>query len=262
MACILIDELILQVHHNEARWGSWLQRRIGRRVHSGWFNDWNFGVSPLRGTNAAGESGILKLARLIGHGNHQVCDKLNLTDSTCPGGLRYMIARQAKSCSFPHMEAVLKLLLEGERLSTRQMGEILNMEPASVQASLEAMEADETLLGWRPVINPAVSEGETVQAIIEVRIRPEREGGFDRLAYRISRFESVESCYLVSGAYDLLLITKGNNLHQVARFVSEKLATMDGVLSTATHFLLRAYKEQGYQIVKGEGDPDKPAVSP
>lgn len=159
------------------------------------------------------------------------------------------------------MESVLKLLLEGERLSTRQMGAILDMDPADVQAELERLEVAETLLGWRPILNPAVSEGETVQAIIEVRIRPEREGGFDRLAYRISRFESVESCYLVSGAYDLLLITRGNNLHQVARFVSEKLATMDGVLSTATHFLLRAYKEQGFQVVKGESDPDKPPVS-
>lgn len=157
---------------------------------------------------------------------------------------------------------LLKLLLEGERLDTEQMGEILNLEPAEVEAQLESLQKERTLLGWRPILNPEAIDEERVRAIIEVRIRPEREGGFGRLALRISRFSEVESCYLVSGAYDLLLITNGTNLHQVARFVSEKLATMDGVLSTATHFLLRAYKEQGYQIIEAEGDPDKPTVSP
>lgn len=160
------------------------------------------------------------------------------------------------------MKEILNMLIEGERLSTAQMGAILDMEPAKVREALEGMEAEELLLGWRPILNPETVDTEKVQAIIEVRIRPEREGGFNRLALRISRFEEVESCYLVSGAYDLLLISRGRNLHQVARFVSEKLATTDGVLSTATHFLLRAYKEQGFQVVKSEGDPDKPAVSP
>lgn len=135
------------------------------------------------------------------------------------------------------------------------------MKPEDVAAALEAMEAGDTLLGWRPILNPERMSQEEVQAIIEVRIRPEREGGFDRLALRISQFDEVDSCYLVSGAYDLLLITRGRNLHQVASFVSEKLATMEGVLMTASHFLLRAYKEQGFQLVKGEGNPDKPPVS-
>lgn len=156
---------------------------------------------------------------------------------------------------------VLQLLLEGERLTTAQMATILALEPAQVEAELEKLEAGRILLGWRPVLHPEAVEEDAVKAIIEVRIRPEREGGFDRLALRISRFDEVESCYLVSGAYDLLLISRGKNLHQVARFVSEKLATMEGVLSTATHFLLRAYKEQGYALRVGEGDPDKPAVS-
>jgi len=160
------------------------------------------------------------------------------------------------------MNELLKMLLEGERLSTAQMASILDMTPEAVAAALREMEAEETLLGWRPILNPERLSGEEVRAIIEVRIRPEREGGFDRLALRISQFDEVESCYLVSGAYDLLLITMGKNLHQVARFVSEKLATMEGVLMTASHFLLRAYKEQGFQVVRGEGDPDKPAVSP
>lgn len=157
---------------------------------------------------------------------------------------------------------LLNLLLDGERLDSDQIAEILNVSPAEIEAALKALESEGTLLGWRPILNPETLENDRVRALIEVRIRPEREGGFGKLALRISQFDEVESCYLVSGAYDLLLISNGSNLHQVARFVSEKLATMNGVLSTATHFMLRAYKEQGYQIVQGEGDPDKPSVSP
>jgi len=157
---------------------------------------------------------------------------------------------------------LIKLLLEGERLTTGQMGEILNMKPGEVEDALKKLEGEEILLGWRPVLNYDAMNSDQVRAIIEVRVRPEREGGFGRTALRVSQFDEVETCYLVSGAYDLLLISSGNNLHQVARFVSEKLATLEGVLSTATHFMLRAYKEQGYQIIKGDRDPDRPAISP
>lgn len=157
---------------------------------------------------------------------------------------------------------LINLLLEGERLTTAQMGEILNASPETVQAALEEAEAEEILLGWRPILNFEAIDSGMVRAIIEVRIRPEREGGFARLAYRISQFEEVESCYLVSGAYDLLLISNGSNLHQIARFVSEKLSTMDGVLSTATHFMLKAFKEQGYSLASAERQSDRPAVSP
>ena len=85
--------------------------------------------------------------------------------------------------------------------------------------------------------HPSKTEGGDVKSVIEVKISPEREGGFDRLANRISKFEEVEACHLMSGAYDLLVIVKGKNLHSVATFVSERLATIEGVLSTATHFL-------------------------
>ena len=82
------------------------------------------------------------------------------------------------------------------------------------------------------------------------------------MAERISRFDEVESCYLMSGAYDLLVVVKGAHLHSVAGFISERLATIGGVLSTATHFMLRAYKEQGY-LLPGQGkDSEKPIISP
>lgn len=160
------------------------------------------------------------------------------------------------------MNPVLDLLLQGERLSTAQMADVLGLSEDAVEASLRQLEAEGKLLGWRPVLNPEAGEEMIVRAVIEVKISPEREGGFDKLALRISRFDEVESCHLMSGSYDLLLFCSGKSLRAVASFVSERLSTIDGVLSTATHFLLRTYKEQGYLLVTNPDTADKPAVSP
>jgi DNA-binding Lrp family transcriptional regulator len=160
------------------------------------------------------------------------------------------------------MSSVLQLLLEGERLETSRMAEILGLEQAEVESELTRLQDEKILLGWRPVFNLAEVEEDRVRAVIEVKISPEREGGFDRLSLRISRFDEVESCYLMSGGYDLLVIVAGKNLRAVASFVSERLATIDGVLSTSTHFLLRAYKEQRHLLVEEGSVVDKPAVSP
>jgi len=160
------------------------------------------------------------------------------------------------------MSSVLQLLLEGECLETHQMADVLGMDEAAVTEELERLKDERILLGWRPVFNPAEVEDDQVRAVIEVKISPEREGGFDRLSLRISRFDEVESCYLMSGGYDLLVIVAGKNLRTVASFVSERLATIEGVLSTATHFLLRAYKEQRHLLVEEGSASDKPAISP
>lgn len=160
------------------------------------------------------------------------------------------------------MSTVLQLILEGERLDTTQMAQVLNLSEAEVEAELERLQAEKILLGWRPVLNPERAQEDLVRAVIEVRISPERDGGFDRLAARISQFDAVESCYLMSGGYDLLLVAKGKDLREVASFVSERLASVAGVLSTATHFMLRAYKEQGHLLLSPTESGDKPAVSP
>ncbi len=160
------------------------------------------------------------------------------------------------------MSKVLEFLLRGERLSTSEMAEVLRIPIQDVEAEMERLREDGTLLGWIPVLNPDKLEEQRVSAVIELKISPEREGGFDRVAMRVSRFEEVQTCYLMSGAYDLLVIVSGRNLQDVARFVSEKLATLGGVLSTATHFLLRPYKEQGHLLLDEDGNPEKPAVSP
>ncbi|MDG1242846.1 MAG: Lrp/AsnC family transcriptional regulator [Opitutae bacterium] len=159
------------------------------------------------------------------------------------------------------MSSVLQLLLEGERLNTAQMAQVLGLSEGDVAAELKRLEAEEILLGWRPVLNSERAQETIVRAVIEVKISPERDGGFDRIAARISGFDAVESCYLMSGSYDLLIFAKGNDLREVASFVSERLASIEGVLSTATHFMLRAYKEQGHVLVSPIEDSDKPAVS-
>ena len=100
-----------------------------------------------------------------------------------------------------------------------------------------------------------------VQAVIEVNLTPERDGGFNRLANRIAKYDEVSSCYLMSGSYDILVIVDGANLRQVASFVSEKLATIQSVTSTATHFLLKRYKENGVMI-GGTEEVERLAVSP
>jgi len=151
------------------------------------------------------------------------------------------------------MNPLIKLLLEGGGLSTAQMAQVLNLSEAEVNRQLDQLKNDRLLLGWRPVLNLAEEEAGLVRAVIEVKITPERGGGFNRLAERISRFDEVESCYLMSGGYDLLVFVNGSSLQKVAGFVSEKLSTLEGVLSTATHFLLRTYKEQGFLLdVKAE----------
>ena len=144
------------------------------------------------------------------------------------------------------MNPVLKLLLEGGSLSTAQMAQVLNLTEAKVNRHLEQLKKERILLGWRPVLNLSKEDASAVRAVIEVRITPERGGGFNRFATRISRFDEVDSCYLMSGGYDLLVFVTGSSLQKVAAFVSEKLSTIEGVLSTSTHFLLRSYKEQGY----------------
>ncbi len=160
------------------------------------------------------------------------------------------------------MEKLLELLMDGESLGPVELGRILQLPQEKLEAELDRLKDQKILLGWRPILHPATWESIKVRAVIEVKISPERGGGFDRLANRIAQFEEVESCYLMSGGYDLLITASGKSLHQIARFVSERLSTIQGVLSTATHFMLRAYKEQGFLLPSRDEQSDRPTVSP
>ena len=162
------------------------------------------------------------------------------------------------------MNPVLKLLIEGGSLTTGQMAKVAGLTEAEVNQHLEQLKKDKIFLGWRPVLDLSheAAAASAVRGVIEVKITPERGGGFNRLADRISRFDEVESCYLMSGGYDLLVFVKGASLQKVAAFVSEKLSTIEGVLSTSTHFMLRCYKEQGFLLDGGEAPSSRLNVAP
>ena len=160
------------------------------------------------------------------------------------------------------MSSVLQLIIEGERLDSAQMAQVLNLSEADVESEIQRLKAEHILLGWRPVLNPQCVQENIIRAVIEVKISPERDGGFDRLAARISQFDAVDSCYLMSGSYDLLIFASGADLREVASFVSERLASVSGVLSTATHFMLLAFREQGHLLLPPNEGGDKPVVSP
>jgi DNA-binding Lrp family transcriptional regulator len=160
------------------------------------------------------------------------------------------------------MNPILKLLLEGQSLSSPEMAQVLNLSVGEVEEQLAKLKEDRILLGFRPVLNVAHEDSGLVRAVIEVRVTPERGGGFNRLAERISRFDEVESCYLMSGGYDLLVFVNGASLQKVAGFVSEKLSTLEGILSTATHFMLRSYKENGFLLESKPAERDRLKVAP
>jgi DNA-binding Lrp family transcriptional regulator len=162
------------------------------------------------------------------------------------------------------MNPVLKLLIEGSSLTTGQMATVAGMTESEVNQHLEQLKKDKIFLGWRPVLDLSheAAAASAVRAVIEVRVTPERGGGFNRLAERIARFDEVESCYLMSGGYDLLVFVKGPSLQKVASFVSEKLSTIEGVQGTSTHFMLRCYKEQGFLLDGGEAPSSRLNVAP
>src|SRR5208282_4389694 len=160
------------------------------------------------------------------------------------------------------MNPILKLLVEGGHLTPAQLAQLAGLSEAEVDRQLDQLKKDRILLGWRPVLDLSKETVSTVRAVIEVRITPERGGGFDRIAERLSRFDEVESCYLMSGGYDLLIFVNGPSLQKLAGFVSEKLATLEGVVSTSTHFILRSYKEGTFLMGVPSGETGRLKVSP
>ena len=158
-------------------------------------------------------------------------------------------------------DSLLQLLRRKARFSDQELADLLSLEKDAVAVRVAAWEADGTILGYHAVVNPEVTGDTSVSAFIEVKVTPERGGGFDRLAMRIARFDQVVSCYLASGGYDLMVVVEGSDLREVARFVSEKLSSLDGVISTATHFRLKTYKENGF-LFEREATTERLAVSP
>jgi DNA-binding Lrp family transcriptional regulator len=159
------------------------------------------------------------------------------------------------------MEPLLDLLKKNARESDATLAKQLGITEQDVRARIAAFEKEGVIRGFQAVLNTDLLDATDVRAVIELRIRPEREGGFDRLATRIGKFPQVESMYLMSGGFDLLLFVKGKSLQEVANFVSARLAPLDGVLSTATHFMLKTYKDQGV-LMESEPHDDRLQVCP
>jgi DNA-binding Lrp family transcriptional regulator len=159
------------------------------------------------------------------------------------------------------MDELLKLLKNNAKESPENLGRLLGQTPSEICERIEAYEAEGVIQGYQTVINEDKLDNAPVTAAIEVRLTAEREGGFNRIAERISRFPEVRSAFLMSGGYDLLLFVSGNSLNEVASFVSEKLSTMDGVTGTGTHFMLKTYKRNDVLMHKPD-ENERPQISP
>ena len=146
---------------------------------------------------------------------------------------------------------VLALLKRNARISIQEIADRLNAEPAAVTEVISTLEKENVIVGYTAITNNS-EEKDEVRAIIEVQVVPERDAGFDNVALRLAQFPEVTALYLVSGKYDLRLEVVGKSLQDVASFVAGKLASQDGVKSTATYFMLKKYKESGICFTKEE----------
>jgi len=156
---------------------------------------------------------------------------------------------------------LLKLLKQNALESPKNLAKILNMSEAAVKAKIESLEKKGIIRGYQAILNEDKLESDRVRAVIEVRITPEKVGGFDRIATKIGKFSEVESLFLMSGSFDLLVFITGSNLREIASFVSVKLASIEGVLSTSTHFMLKTYKNSNLLMEIEKGD-ERPKISP
>jgi DNA-binding Lrp family transcriptional regulator len=148
---------------------------------------------------------------------------------------------------------VLELLERDARTTAAQLATMTDMPEADVEAIIRKAEGQGVILKYKTVINWEKAGEEWVWALIEVKISPQREVGFDATAERIARFPQARSVYLVSGTYDLAVLVTGETMHEVAAFVGEKLAPLEGVQGTVTHFILKRFKEDGELMQGGEG---------
>ena len=140
---------------------------------------------------------------------------------------------------------LLRLIEQNARLSQAELAVMLQATEDEVSAALKTLREENIILGYTTIINWEKTQVESVTAMIEVRLVPQRDQGFDRIAQRLYKYPQVSSCYLMSGGFDLMLIIEDSTLREVASFISDKVAPLDGVVSTATHFILKNYKSNG-----------------
>ncbi len=140
---------------------------------------------------------------------------------------------------------ILKLLEKDARLSAAQIATMLDLDESTIRAEIATMEQNGVILGYNTVVDWEKTDRETVSAMIDVKLTPQRDRGFDRVAEKIYNYPEVKAVYLMSGSYDLSVLIEGRTMKEVAFFVSQKLAPIEAVISTATHFVLHKYKDTG-----------------
>jgi DNA-binding Lrp family transcriptional regulator len=158
-------------------------------------------------------------------------------------------------------EEILRILEDNDRVDAATIATMLGVPENEVRATIAELESSKAIVKYHALVNWEKVNNDLVQALIDVKVSPQRDVGFDQIAERIYRFPEVKSVYLMSGAYDLSVAVQGKSLKDVASFVATKLATLDHVLSTATHFILRKYKEEGV-ILEDKAELKRLVVSP
>ncbi len=151
-------------------------------------------------------------------------------------------------------DVILRLLHQNGRLSAETIASMIGETSENVSHMIKEMEDEHIILRYSATINWEKVKSERVTAVIDVKVTPQREVGFDAIAERIYRFSEVKSVSLMSGAYDLQVVIEGDDIREIARFVSERLSTIEHVISTTTHFLLKTYKSDGVIFDDNEGD--------
>ena len=159
------------------------------------------------------------------------------------------------------MDELLKILQTNATESRENIAKMLKLSVAEVNKRIARYEKSGVIRGYQAILNEDQLGLDTVTAVIEVKVTPQREGGFNTIAERLSRFPEVRSAYLMSGTYDLLLFVEGHNLREVASFVSDRLSPIEGVLSTSTHFMLKTYKRLGVLMESGHAE-ERLSVAP
>ncbi|MDO5387956.1 MAG: Lrp/AsnC family transcriptional regulator [Clostridia bacterium] len=157
---------------------------------------------------------------------------------------------------------ILEILEKNSRVSIEDMAAMLGMTADEIAAAIDEMINDQIICGYTTLINWDKTEREFVTAMIEVKVTPQRDRGFEKIAERISGFEEVKAVYLMAGAYDLLVMMDGKNIRDISYFISSKLSPLDSVLSTSTHFVLKKYKDHGVVFEKKKEDDERMIVTP
>lgn len=152
------------------------------------------------------------------------------------------------------MEEILEILEKNSKVSEEQIAVMLNKSIEEVRESIKKYEDENVIVGYNTLVNWEKTSQDKVTALIEVKVTPQRGEGFDKVAERIYNYPEVTACYLMSGGFDITVIIEGNSMKEVALFVAQKLAPIDSVLSTSTHFVLKKYKDKSFIFEKKNED--------